>query len=152
MPHILNNPVWQALSTRDSKFNRGTDKIKFFPETVSPFVGMNDWSEQGQTDLLNFGDGKRKWWVMKEAADARLDLRRRERGVADAERRVERPQRVVGVIGEGDLNRHVEPRAGGEGARRRPLYSARPSPAAEGRRVRRESRVVWGVEGGADSR
>ncbi len=69
MSHILDNPVWQALHTRDSRFNIGIDLIKYFPEAVSPFIGMQDWSEKGQTTLLQHGDGKRKWWVMKKGEE-----------------------------------------------------------------------------------
>lgn len=73
MSHILQNPVWQALSTRDSQFNIGTDRIKYFPETVSPFLAMDDWTEEGQTNLLHHCDGTRKWWVMKEGNETLLD-------------------------------------------------------------------------------
>lgn len=44
--HILDNPVWEALSTEDKRFNRGTNALGFFPDDVSPFVGMKHWDDQ----------------------------------------------------------------------------------------------------------
>lgn len=43
MPHVLDNPIWSALSTRLQRLNEGNDSIKFPPANVSPFVAR-DWS------------------------------------------------------------------------------------------------------------
>lgn len=41
--HPLDNPIWNALSTRHSRFDEGNDHIKIFPSTVSPFISKQ-WS------------------------------------------------------------------------------------------------------------
>ncbi|MEO7445708.1 MAG: GNAT family N-acetyltransferase [Ferruginibacter sp.] len=51
MPHLLNNPVYNALISGDANFNIGTSDVKFFNEQVSPFGGFNDEYENGFEDL-----------------------------------------------------------------------------------------------------
>jgi ribosomal protein S18 acetylase RimI-like enzyme len=45
MKHILDNPVWEALSTEDARLNCGNDAVRYFAEDVSPFVGMKHWDD-----------------------------------------------------------------------------------------------------------
>ena len=45
MKHLLDNPVWEALGTEDARLNCGTDKVRYFAEDVSPFVGMKLWDD-----------------------------------------------------------------------------------------------------------
>jgi predicted GNAT family acetyltransferase len=52
MIHSLDNPVWEALGTKQQHFNQGTATVKFFPEDVSPFVGMKNWDEADRRELL----------------------------------------------------------------------------------------------------
>lgn len=51
MPVPLLNPVWEALGTTQDSFNTGTSEVRFFPEDVAPFIGMQSW-EQDRHDLL----------------------------------------------------------------------------------------------------
>jgi hypothetical protein len=47
----LDNPVWQALNSLQHYFNIGTPQVKYFPENVSPFVGMEQWDSRDITIL-----------------------------------------------------------------------------------------------------
>lgn len=62
--HILENPVWQALSTRDSRFNEGDQVVKYFSSTVSPFLGMDSWEDENQYMLLQSMPKGRSFSVM----------------------------------------------------------------------------------------
>ena len=42
MSHPLHNPVYNALISGDKHLALGTDAVKYFDETVSPFVGFPD--------------------------------------------------------------------------------------------------------------
>lgn len=44
--HPLDNPMWEALSSRQSMFNEGDENLKMFPAEMSPFVGMHLWDEK----------------------------------------------------------------------------------------------------------
>lgn len=52
MIRSLDNPVWEALSGKQQHFNQGTATVKFFPEEVSPFIGMKNWDEADRQELL----------------------------------------------------------------------------------------------------
>jgi ribosomal protein S18 acetylase RimI-like enzyme len=62
--HILENPVWQALSTRDSSFNQGDQVVKYFSSSVSPFLGMDSWQDENQDILLQSMPKERSFSVM----------------------------------------------------------------------------------------
>lgn len=51
MSQLLHNPVFNALTSGDQHFSLGTDKVKFFPEQVSPFAGFETGYEKGFEDL-----------------------------------------------------------------------------------------------------
>ena len=48
MEHVLDNPIWHALNTRHARLNIGSDQVKYFDESVSPFVALDAWDA---TDL-----------------------------------------------------------------------------------------------------
>jgi ribosomal protein S18 acetylase RimI-like enzyme len=48
---LLDNPVYNALITRDERFSNGTDEVRYFDEEVSPFAGFRDTYEKGFDDL-----------------------------------------------------------------------------------------------------
>ena len=62
--HILENPVWQALSTRDNRFNEGDQVVKYFSSEVSPFLGMDSWEKANQHILLQSMPKERSFSVM----------------------------------------------------------------------------------------
>jgi ribosomal protein S18 acetylase RimI-like enzyme len=49
--HILENPVYNALLSGDSHLAFGTDRIKYFNEEVSPYVGFAHDDGNGFADL-----------------------------------------------------------------------------------------------------
>ena len=58
------NPVWQALSSRQAHFNIGGNFLRFFPADVSPFVGMQHWDERDLPVLMNELPANRPFSVM----------------------------------------------------------------------------------------
>jgi GNAT superfamily N-acetyltransferase len=64
MKHILDNPVWEALVSEDKRFNRGTHALAFFPEDVSPFVGMKHWDDHDLAILEKELPSDRSFYVM----------------------------------------------------------------------------------------
>jgi len=44
---LLYNPAYNALLTGDAHLSNGTDKVKYFDEEVSPFVGFPTEYDKG---------------------------------------------------------------------------------------------------------
>ena len=57
--HHLSNPVFHALSGRDSLLGNGTDKVKYFDEEVSPFASFEDGYARGFEELYDILPMKR---------------------------------------------------------------------------------------------
>lgn len=57
--HHLNNPVFHALSGRDSHLGNGKEKVKYFDEEVSPFASFEDGYHRGFDDLYDILPPKR---------------------------------------------------------------------------------------------
>ncbi|MDB5230870.1 MAG: family N-acetyltransferase [Chitinophagaceae bacterium] len=51
MHPLLYNPVYNALLTGDSHLDLGNQKVKYFDEAVSPFVGFEDKNTNGFDEL-----------------------------------------------------------------------------------------------------
>jgi ribosomal protein S18 acetylase RimI-like enzyme len=49
--HLLHNPVYNALLTGDRSLSFGTDRVKYFDEAVSPFIGFEESNTKGFDDL-----------------------------------------------------------------------------------------------------
>jgi len=49
----LDNPAWWALHSVDKHFNIGNEVVKYFPANISPFVGIENWVEKNQLELLH---------------------------------------------------------------------------------------------------
>lgn len=62
--HPLDNPVWQALTTADSRFNLGNTVVGYFAADVCPFAALPDWSEANQKLLYEQLPPNRSWSVM----------------------------------------------------------------------------------------
>ena len=62
--HILDNPIWEALTTEDKRFNIGKPALAYFPENVSPFVGMEHWDEKDLARMESLLPAERAFSVM----------------------------------------------------------------------------------------
>lgn len=60
MEEILNNPVYQSLISGDQSLSFGTEKVKYFDEQVSPFVGIEEGYTKGFDDLYDLLPAGRK--------------------------------------------------------------------------------------------
>ena len=59
MSNLLINPVFNALSGRDSHLGSGTEKVKYFYEEVSPFASFEEGYTKGFDDLYDMLPPKR---------------------------------------------------------------------------------------------
>jgi len=60
MEHLLDNPVWSALSTGNNDLAKGVDDVKFYPYAVAPFAGLKTNSAENLMvlhDVLPHEDG-----------------------------------------------------------------------------------------------
>lgn len=64
MLQILDNPVWQALNSADSRFNLGDDLVGYLPAEVSPFAALPAWTIENQSILYNRLPEGRSWSAM----------------------------------------------------------------------------------------
>jgi predicted GNAT family acetyltransferase len=62
--HILDNPVWEALTTEDKRFNIGTPALAYFPEDISPIVGMERWNEDDLASMDSLLPAERSFSIM----------------------------------------------------------------------------------------
>ena len=62
--HKLDNPVWEALTTEDKRFNIGTPTPAYLPEDVSPLVGMEHWDEKNLASMDSLLPAGRSFSVM----------------------------------------------------------------------------------------
>src|ERR1700761_3444052 len=46
MAHIMDNQAFNALATGNKHLAGGNDRVKFFDKSVSPFAGMDDYSDE----------------------------------------------------------------------------------------------------------
>lgn len=65
MAHSLDNPVWEALSTVDKQYNAGSNTLKYFPENMSPFVGLQNWDDADLQTLISELPANRSFSIMK---------------------------------------------------------------------------------------
>lgn len=64
MEHVLDNPIWHALSTRQAVLNKGSERVKFFDESVSPFVTMDAWNEADLKEMQDILPVDRSFYVL----------------------------------------------------------------------------------------
>ena len=64
MTSPLDNPVWNALSSKLKHFNQGNDLLKYFPPEVSPFIALKDWNEEDIQHLITFIPENRSFSVL----------------------------------------------------------------------------------------
>lgn len=51
MEHLLYNPVYKALISRDQHLSLGAEKVRYFDEKVSPFAGIEEGYHKGFEEL-----------------------------------------------------------------------------------------------------
>ena len=64
MLQILDNPVWQALNSADSRFNLGDNIVGYLPAEVSPFAALPVWTKENQKILYDRLPAGRSWSAM----------------------------------------------------------------------------------------
>ena len=64
MMSLLDNPIWEALCSRQSHFNRGSETLKYFPAEVAPFISMKKWDEKDIQDLIKNIPENRAFYVL----------------------------------------------------------------------------------------
>ena len=64
MEHVLDNPIWHALSTRLEHLNKGSKRVKYFDEAVSPFVTMDFWDEDDLKEMEDILPADRSFYVL----------------------------------------------------------------------------------------
>lgn len=60
----LDNPVWEALCSKQSHFNLGNQVLKYFPANVAPFVGLQNWTGNDLQELINHLPAERSFSFM----------------------------------------------------------------------------------------
>ena len=60
----LDNPVWEALSSKQSNFNIGNKVLKYFPKNVAPFAGLKNWDEKDVHELTDHIPADRFFSIM----------------------------------------------------------------------------------------
>jgi len=51
MEHILDNPIWNALTTGNEHLAVGTNQARYLPKDIGAFAGLSDYSESAFADL-----------------------------------------------------------------------------------------------------
>jgi ribosomal protein S18 acetylase RimI-like enzyme len=51
MVSLLDNPIWETLSSYHLHNNEGDDRLKYFYPSISPFVAMADWDSEDRDYL-----------------------------------------------------------------------------------------------------
>lgn len=69
----LNNPIYQALISREAHFNIGNAAVAFFPENLAPFIGLSNWSHEQQKQLLIQAPAHRSWFVIHQEPFSFID-------------------------------------------------------------------------------
>ncbi|RWY48573.1 GNAT family N-acetyltransferase [Mucilaginibacter gilvus] len=59
MDHVLDNPVWNALSSGNKNLAEGNERIKYFDPQVSPFVGFKLNTEASFEELYHMAPAGR---------------------------------------------------------------------------------------------
>jgi len=68
--HLLENPVYNALSSVDAHFNLGNDRVKYFDEAVSPFAGFDEEYKAGFDELHDLlADGRKILYAIPRPID-----------------------------------------------------------------------------------
>lgn len=61
---LLDNPIWNALNSRDRDKNIGSEEFSFFDIETAPFIGMKFWDEENQKKLIANVPSDRSWFLL----------------------------------------------------------------------------------------
>jgi ribosomal protein S18 acetylase RimI-like enzyme len=64
MPHPLDNPIYQALNSKDQDKNSGNSTVSYFPPEIAPFIGLPQWDEDHQHQLIAQAPHDRNWFII----------------------------------------------------------------------------------------
>ncbi|MGZ0015840.1 GNAT family N-acetyltransferase [Yeosuana sp. AK3] len=64
MNSMLDNPIWNALTTIDSHKNIGSKNVGFFDVEIAPFIGLPDWDKNHQLELIKKAPDDRNWFLL----------------------------------------------------------------------------------------
>ena len=64
MASDLDNPIWNALNSRDSDKNIGSKDFAFFDAEIAPFIGMPSWDEKSQKKFFENVPSNRSWFLL----------------------------------------------------------------------------------------
>jgi ribosomal protein S18 acetylase RimI-like enzyme len=64
MAHLLDNPIYNALNSRDKDKNIGDESVSYFPAEIAPFIGLPKWDIYGQQQLLKRSPRDRNWFII----------------------------------------------------------------------------------------
>lgn len=64
MHSVLDNPIWQSLTSVDASKNIGNNMLAYLDAEVAPFIGMPEWDETSQHRLLQHAPAGRNWFLL----------------------------------------------------------------------------------------
>jgi hypothetical protein len=64
MTSLLDNPIWNALTTTERDKNIGTIDFAFFDAEIAPFIGMPNWDKYHQQELFKNVPDNRNWFLL----------------------------------------------------------------------------------------
>lgn len=64
MNSLLNNPIWNALTTQDIDKNIGSEDFAYLNAEIAPFIGMQNWNKKWQDELLHNVPNDRSWFLL----------------------------------------------------------------------------------------
>jgi GNAT superfamily N-acetyltransferase len=64
MYSVLDNPIWNSLTSVDADKNIGTKDLVYLDAEIAPFIAMPSWDEKSQRELLPQAPPDRRWYVL----------------------------------------------------------------------------------------
>lgn len=64
MSHLLDNAIWEALSSHQQYLNAGDDQLKYFPKEVSPLFALQNWDPSDHDVLEKEIPADRSFFVL----------------------------------------------------------------------------------------
>lgn len=64
MIHLLDNPIFNSLTGVDQRFNAGTNQFPYFIKEVAPFIGLENWDQDSQREMIQNIPKDRTWYLL----------------------------------------------------------------------------------------